>query len=101
MTAITPSFEVPATTTRPPPALVALLGLAALTSAAQAGFSAAELVFPVGSGWEWWALLILHVAMVAGPIALAAWTYLGLVREGRAAIRPVAHLLRICVYVAI
>src|SRR5947207_14236775 len=101
MTAITPDFDVPVATARPPVALVVVLALAAVLSAAQAVLSAVVLVLPGGSGWGWWALLALHAAMVAGPVALAAWSYLSLARGGRAAARPVAHLLRACVYIGI
>jgi ABC-type phosphate transport system permease subunit len=101
MTAITPDFDGPVAPARPRVARGVLLAAAALISAAQAAVSGVVLVLPGGSGWTWWGLLALHAAMVAGPIALAGWSYASLARERRGTARPIAHLLRACMYVGV
>lgn len=105
MTAITPGIDIPAATTRPPAALTALLLFGALAIAAQAFLSGVILCLPAPAGAVasigWWSLVLLHVAMVAAPIALAVWAYLSLSTEDGIAARPVAHFLRFCVYIAL
>jgi len=83
-----------------------LLALTALGIVAQASLSGWVLLRPAGSGggaggWLHYAVVVLHVAMLAAPPALAFWAYLSLVNEGRRAAGRVAAFLRFAFYIAL